>query len=143
MAYRFIAPKAAAFALVCAALAGGAPARADDAQAVGDAQAIALVMVEQPGCTWCARWNAEIGPIWPRTAAGDFAPLRRAQLRDMPGEMALDRRVTFTPTFLVIDGQGEELGRLEGYPGEDFFWPLIERLLVHTAGFAPQDDATN
>nr|WP_233488725.1 hypothetical protein [Rhodovulum sp. 12E13] len=113
------------------------PARAEAPEAVE------LVMVEQPGCTWCARWNAEIGPIWPRTSAGDFAPLRRAQLRDMPGEMALERRVTFTPTFLIIDGQGEELGRLEGYPGEDFFWPLIERLLVDTAGFAPQDGATN
>ncbi len=139
MAYRFTAPKAAAFALACAALAGGAgmPARADAAQAVE------LVMVEQPGCTWCARWNDEIGPIWPRTAAGDFAPLRRAQLRDMPGEMALERRVTFTPTFLIIGKEGKELGRLEGYPGEDFFWPLIERLLVDTAGFAPQDGATN
>ncbi|MEE4118080.1 MAG: hypothetical protein V2I65_03595 [Paracoccaceae bacterium] len=137
MAYRFTAPKAAAFALACSALAGGAPACA------GEPQAVELVMVEQPGCTWCARWNAEIAPIWPRTAAGDFAPLRRAQLRDMPGEMALERRVTFTPTFLIISGQGEELGRLEGYPGEDFFWPLIERLLVDTAGFAPHDGVTN
>ena len=29
-----------------------------------------LVMVEEPGCPWCARWTAEIGPIYPKTAEG-------------------------------------------------------------------------
>ncbi len=99
-------------------------------------------MVQQPGCTWCAKWDREIAPIWPRTEAGAFAPLRREQLREMPAGMELDRRVTFTPTFLVVNEQGQELGRLEGYPGEDFFWPIIERLLLDTTGFAPGADAS-
>ncbi|MEK0163208.1 hypothetical protein VWY34_10500 [Phaeobacter sp. JH20_02] len=95
-----------------------------------------LVMVEQPGCAWCERWDAEIAPIYPKTAEGTFAPLRRADLRDMPKDLTLSRRVTFTPTFLIVEG-GHEMARLEGYPGEDFFWPLISGLLQAHAGFVP------
>ncbi|APG46660.1 hypothetical protein [Phaeobacter porticola] len=93
-----------------------------------------LVMVEQPGCAWCARWDAEIAPIYPKTAEGAFAPLRRANLRNMPKDLTLSRRVTFTPTFLIVEG-GHEMARLEGYPGEDFFWPLLSGLLQDHAGF--------
>ena len=66
-------------------------------------------------------------------ATGDFAPLIRAQLREGPPDGVLyDRRVNFTPTFILID-EGVELARLEGYPGEHFFWPLLERMLTdHT-----------
>jgi hypothetical protein len=126
MAYRAAGLRALFFALVLPVVPG---------TLASPAAAAELVMVQQPGCTWCARWNSEIAPIWPKTEAGAFAPLRRAQLRDMPAGYALDRRVSFTPTFLVVDDDGEELGRLEGYPGADFFWPMIERLLADTAGF--------
>lgn len=33
-----------------------------------------LVMIEQPGCQWCARWNAEIAPIYPKTPEAAQAP---------------------------------------------------------------------
>lgn len=33
----------------------------------------------------------------------------------------------YTPTFVLIDG-GREVGRIEGYPGEAFFWGLLEKL---------------
>ncbi|MBL3206218.1 thioredoxin family protein, partial [Klebsiella pneumoniae] len=33
----------------------------------------------------------------------------------------------YTPTFILVDG-GREIGRIEGYPGADFFWGLLERL---------------
>ncbi|MFS4583008.1 hypothetical protein [Phaeobacter sp. C3_T13_0] len=93
-----------------------------------------LIMVEQPGCAWCARWDAEIAPIYPKTHEGKFAPLRRADLRNMPVKLKLSRRVTFTPTFLIVE-DGHEMARLEGYPGEDFFWPLISGLLHEHVGF--------
>jgi hypothetical protein len=41
---------------------------------------------------------------------------------------ALRSPVRFTPTFVLVD-EGREIGRIEGYPGEDFFWGLLERLL--------------
>ncbi|WP_264210043.1 thioredoxin family protein [Leisingera thetidis] len=93
-----------------------------------------LVMVEQPGCEWCARWNEEIAPIYPRTAEGRHAPLRRVDLRALPDDLQVARRVLFTPTFLVVE-HGQEQARLEGYPGEDFFWPLLADLLTAHTGF--------
>lgn len=95
-----------------------------------------LVMVEQPGCAWCARWDAEIAPAYPKTAEGRFAPLRRVQLRALPGDLEIARRVSFTPTFLIVEN-GREVARLEGYPGEDFFWPVLEKLLAEHTDFEP------
>lgn len=96
----------------------------------------ALVMVEQAGCEWCKRWNAEIGPIYPKTSEGAFAPLRRVDLRALPDDLQVTRRVNFTPTFLIVK-DGREMARLEGYPGEDFFWPLLAQLLSKHLGFVP------
>ncbi|MGR3759742.1 hypothetical protein ACUXV3_06355 [Roseobacteraceae bacterium NS-SX3] len=95
-----------------------------------------LVMVEQPGCAWCQRWDEEIAPIYPKTAEGAFAPLRRVDLHDFPDDLKAARRINFTPTFLIMEN-GHEIARLEGYPGEDFFWPLLARLLHDHAGFEP------
>lgn len=103
---------------------------------VAPARAVELVMVEQHGCEWCARWNEEIAPIYPKTAEGVFAPLRRVDLRNLPTDLTTARRVNFTPTFLIVK-EGREIARLEGYPGEDFFWPLLEAMLRDHAGFAP------
>lgn len=85
-----------------------------------------LIMVEQPGCAYCARWNAEIAPIYPKTPEGKLAPLERAQLRDTAWRkgLSLGPAPVFTPTFLVMQGP-TEVGRIEGYPGEAFFWGLL------------------
>ncbi|QFS83834.1 hypothetical protein FIU97_13885 [Roseivivax sp. THAF40] len=94
---------------------------------------VRLIMVEQPGCAYCAAWDDEIAPTYPNTAEGSFAPLLRAQLRDgAPDGVTYERRVNFTPTFILID-EGEEVARLEGYPGEHFFWPVLSQMLAdHT-----------
>ena len=96
-----------------------------------NAQAAAeLVMVEETGCMWCARWNAQIAPIYPKTEAGKAAPLRRIDKNTpLPNDIKLARPVLFTPTFIILL-DGIEAGRLEGYAGEDFFWSLLEQLLV-------------
>lgn len=94
-----------------------------------------LVLVEQPGCVYCQRWDAEIGPAYPKTAEGKFAPIIRADLREGPPEgITFARRVLFTPTFVLVEN-GEEKARIEGYPGEDFFWPLLTRLLTENTDF--------
>ena len=103
------------------------------------ARAVELVMVEQHGCEWCARWNEEIAPIYPKTAEGAFAPLRRVDLRNMPDDLETTRRVLFTPTFLIVEDRHAK-ARLEGYPGADFFWPLLEALLRDHADFAPDGE---
>lgn len=90
---------------------------------------LSLVMVEQRGCHYCARWNAEIGPIWPKTEEGIAAPLRRIDLHaPLPRDLSLKSALVFTPTFIVV-ADGTEVSRLEGYPGEDFFWPMVRQLI--------------
>lgn len=41
-----------------------------------------LLMFEQPGCLYCARWDAEIAPQYPLTDEGRAAPVQRLQMRD-------------------------------------------------------------
>ncbi|MEP3947728.1 hypothetical protein [Ascidiaceihabitans sp.] len=88
-----------------------------------------LVMVEEKGCIWCARWNAEIAPIYPKTEEGAAAPLRRMDIRaKRPDDITFARSLTFTPTFVLVV-EGQEMSRIEGYPGEDFFWGLLGKML--------------
>ena len=94
------------------------------------AQAAQLLMLEQPGCVWCARFNEEIAPAYPKTAEGQRAPLRRIDITetwppDLEG-IAIER---FTPTFVLIE-EGEEIGRIRGYPGDEFFWYLLSELIA-------------
>ena len=93
------------------------------------AQDLTLYMVEQPGCIYCARWDEEVGDAYHLTAEGKAAPLQRIQLRDpLPEGVTFDRKAVFTPTFVLVR-DGQELERLEGYPGEDFFWGLLGVML--------------
>lgn len=90
---------------------------------------LALVMVEAPGCVWCARWNDEIGPAYARTDEGRRAPLRRVDLsRGWPADLAQVTPERVTPTFILLDGP-VEVARLRGYTGADFFWPLLAEML--------------
>lgn len=92
------------------------------------ATAADLVMVEQKGCPWCARWDREISHIYPKTEEGRRAPLRRVDLHDLPDDIAFTSRPVFTPTFVLVE-DGQELGRIEGYAGDEFFWFLLSKLL--------------
>lgn len=99
------------------------------------AQATELVMVEAKGCHYCIEWQAEIGPIYPKTKEGTYAPLRIVDIADGPPDgVEFARRVNFTPTFILVD-DGQELARIEGYPGEDFFWGLLTMVLEDNTDF--------
>lgn len=87
-----------------------------------------LLMAEERGCYWCAQWNEEIGHIYPKTAEGQAAPLQRYDLRSDSPDVKFTRSVRFTPTFILVQ-DGVELARIEGYPGEDFFWGLLTDML--------------
>jgi hypothetical protein len=99
------------------------------------AQAVELVMVERDGCHYCIEWKTDLGPIYPKTDEGEFAPLRIVNIKDAPPDgIEFDRKILFTPTFVLVDG-GEELARIEGYPGEDFFWGLLTMMLKDNTDF--------
>ncbi|TCP42451.1 thioredoxin family protein [Rhodovulum marinum] len=90
---------------------------------------LVLAMFERAGCTYCMAWDREIGPIYPKTTEGAVAPLRRIDLgQRLPEDIDLVSKPQFTPTFVLLR-DGVEVQRLEGYPGEDFFWWLIGEML--------------
>lgn len=93
------------------------------------ARAVELIMIEQAGCMWCVRWNKEIGVAYDKTSEGKIAPLRRVDLHaPWPEDLKGIRPERLTPTFVLADN-GEEIGRLRGYPGDEFFWVLLDELL--------------
>lgn len=105
--------------------------------APGHAGELRLIMFEKDGCVWCARWNAEIGPAYPNTAEARIAPLTRLDLHaDLPAGIALARPVALTPNFVLLDG-GVEVGRIEGYPGDNFFWFLLDEMLEEAGAAVP------
>lgn len=100
----------------------------------GSAWAAELVMFEEPGCVWCRRWHAEIGPGYPLSPEGRTAPLRRVHIRDQAAAgVLLQKPVTATPTFVLAE-DGREVGRIVGYPGSEFFYGLLTSLLGQLPG---------
>ncbi len=88
-----------------------------------------LLMAEEDGCMWCARWDSEISQIYPKTPEGNAAPVQRVDIHAaLPDGISLTKPLYYTPTFVLLDN-GHEVGRIEGYPGEDFFWGMLGVLL--------------
>lgn len=93
------------------------------------AQSAELIMLEQDHCNWCEQWHEQIGPIYPKTETGKRAPLRQVDIHEpMPADIAHLKSSRFTPTFVLVDN-GVEIDRIRGYPGEDFFWGLLEEMI--------------
>ena len=92
------------------------------------ADAAELIMFRREGCIWCARWDSEIGPIYAKTEFGRRAPLRMVDIYRDALPVRVRSPIIYTPTFVLADN-GREVGRIEGYPGDAFFWGLLERLL--------------
>jgi hypothetical protein len=98
-----------------------------------------LLMVEQEGCVYCAEWDRVIAPIYPKTPEGHAAPLERVHIRGpYPANAEIGSRPIFTPTFILI-ADGREVGRIDGYPGEDFFWGLLGRILEETGQYKTEE----
>ena len=95
--------------------------------------AVKLLMFEAPACPHCKRWHAEIGVIYEKSREGRFAPLERLAISEAARRSIAD--VRYSPTFVVLRN-GEEVGRIVGYSGPDFFWPQLGEVLAR-AGFEP------
>lgn len=111
------------------------------------AEAAELVMLERDGCAWCAAWREEIGPIYPKTKEARIAPLRVVNVDDpWPADLDGIKSDVFTPTFILVSN-GEEIGRIRGYGGDEFFWYLLDEIIeklpaeIRDAGGGDQDAA--
>jgi hypothetical protein len=97
--------------------------------AAGPLAAAELVYVREAGCPYCRMWDERIAPIYGKTAEGAAAPLRTIEKRSAElAAIKLARPVRYTPTF-VLTADNVEIGRIEGYPGEEFFFARLARLL--------------
>ena len=97
-----------------------------------------LIMIEQAGCPYCAKWDREIGIAYSSSAEGRFAPLIR-RARNHPDLAGLADSI-YSPTFIVVH-DGQEIGRIIGYPGADFFWGLLDQILARV-GFKPESSGS-
>ncbi len=118
---------------VCALIAGVAfalPALAGDA----------LLMIEEETCPWCQRWDEEIGVVYHKTEEGQRAPLRRVDIgAPLPDGVTLKSPARYTPTFVLLR-DGVEVDRIEGYPGEEFFWGLLNEMLDRLPARTPTQE---
>jgi hypothetical protein len=97
---------------------------------------VRVLMLEEPGCHYCAAWDRDVGASYSSTSEGQFAPLIRVR-RGAPELAKLSKPATYTPTFIVISGDAEA-GRITGYPGAFYFWEELKEILAKT-GFKPAD----
>jgi hypothetical protein len=106
----------------------------------GAAGAAELLMFTRKSCAYCILWERQVGPIYPKTAEAEQAPLRRVDL-DHPGQgvPSLSPAVTITPTFVLMDGD-KELGRFSGYSDDLTFWSVLATHLGKLRTSAPLDE---
>ncbi len=95
-------------------------------------------MFRRDGCPWCAKWDREIGPIYSKTEFSRRASLRLINLDRDPAPTIVHAPIHYSPTFVLVEG-GKELGRIEGYPGDEFFWVRLQNLLELLPAPAPKE----
>ena len=86
-----------------------------------------LVMFNSFNCSWCKSWEEEVGIIYHQTPQGIRFPIRRLNV-DNRSAWGIKVPIVYTPTFILLK-EGEEVGRITGYPGEEHFWALLDQLL--------------
>jgi hypothetical protein len=92
-------------------------------------RAAELIYVHERGCPYCRAWEAKVGILYDRTPEAARAPLVKVERGSAElAKLAIARPIRYTPTFILMEG-GQEIGRIEGYPGEDFFWGLLGKLI--------------
>lgn len=96
------------------------------------AQAAQLVLFEGSWCGVCQHWNKTIGVSYSANEVGRKAPLRRVEIGGaLPPELSRPNvgKVYGVPTFVVMD-RGREVGRIEGYTSEKYFWQKLDDILT-------------
>jgi hypothetical protein len=85
-----------------------------------------FVMIGDPGCPHCARFEREAAPGYRASEDGQLAPLVRRNRYD--ADVAFIPRIVYSPTFVMLI-RGREIGRIVGYGGADIFWMQVAGLM--------------
>lgn len=119
----------ATFFLCCLAV-SGVSSNAWTTQSHVDSN-VHLLMIDSDDCPYCRKFDREIAPIYPKTEEGKRAPLARHKLGDQVPARYASLNITgntMTPTFILVS-DNQEVDRLIGYNGDEFFWFLLSELL--------------
>ena len=87
-----------------------------------------LLIVESDDCIYCKKFDREIAQAYPLTEEGKLAPLRRINVDRWPEAFAGIQKESITPTFILVSNN-VEIDRLRGYPGDEYFWFLLNEML--------------
>ena len=88
-----------------------------------------LLMIDDTSCSYCDLWEEEIGFMYSKSQEGKLAPLIRYQYGEkLPQEIKLLSEPVFTPTFILLEDNKEQF-RIDGYPGEEFFWSFLSEYI--------------
>ncbi len=90
-----------------------------------------LVMFDSKYCPFCKQWKKDIGVFYHKTKEGRQAPLRIVSMdEERPRDLKNIKGVHYTPTFVLLDGEGREVGRMEGYNNDEFFFFKLDQLIA-------------
>ena len=92
------------------------------------AHAAELIMFRRAGCPYCLAWDRDVGAIYAKTEIGRKIQIQQIELGNARLKISLKSPVIYTPTFVLVE-HDREIGRIEGYPGESFFWGLLQGLV--------------
>ena len=94
------------------------------------AAATRLIMVTSEHCPYCQAWERDVGVVYDKSPYAAELPLSRVGIGgEMPENVAIEKPIVGTPTFLIILN-GQEIDRQRGYvDAEMFFWWLSEHMV--------------
>ncbi len=92
-----------------------------------------LLYVYGPECGACMKFDAEIGPIYDKTAEAQTLPMVKVTLDDwQAGNHPLTdcaiKPVHGTPTFIQV-ADCNEVDRITGYSNDELFWFALSRFV--------------
>ena len=91
---------------------------------------LGLLMIDDTACPYCELWDEEIGYMYFKTQEGKLAPLIRHHYGEkLPQNIELLSEPVVTPTFILLEHNKERF-RIEGYPGEEFFWSFLAEYIL-------------
>ena len=91
-----------------------------------------LVYFYSEFCHYCKSFDRQVGSVYHKTAMAKRLPLVAVNLFDPPDEWdELSGRVGFTPTFILLNNQGQEVERIRGFTEEELFWGRLETAVRH------------
>ena len=91
-----------------------------------------LIVAISDGCGWCDRFRDELDPQYRNSDFESRAPLRYVDAGELMRDPSyrLKSGIRGTPTLIMADTYGREVGRYAGYPGDyDTLASQVERML--------------